>query len=54
MASELKDEGLTITVSYQGDRVFTVGSDANPKLSRLVTGNAIEINNLGKLIELGV
>ena len=55
VAAELKDEGLTVTLSYQGDLVLTVGSEANPKFSRLVTGtNAIEINNLHKLIQLGV
>ena len=55
IAGELKDEGLTVTLSYQGNLVLTVGSEANPKFSRLVTGtNAIEINNLRKLIELGV
>jgi hypothetical protein len=55
IATELKDEGITVTFSYQGDLVLTVGSEANPKFSRLVTRiNAIEINNLRKLIELGV
>ena len=55
VAAELKDEGLTVTLSYQGKLVLTVGSEANPKFSRLVTGtNAIEINNLRKIIELGV
>ena len=55
VAAELKDEGLTVTLSYQGNLVLTVGSEANPKFSRLVTGtNAIEINNLRKLIGLGV
>ena len=55
IAAELKDAGLTVTLSYQGNLVLTVGSEANPKFSRLVTGtNAIEINNLRKLIGLGV
>jgi len=55
IAAELKDEGLTVTISYQGKLVLTVGSEANAKFSRLVTGtNAIEINSLRKLIELGV
>ncbi len=55
IAVELKDEGLTVTISYQGALVLTVGSEANPEFSRLVTrANAIEINNLRKLIELGV
>jgi len=55
IARELRDEGLTITISYKGDLVLTVGSEANPKFSRLVTRtNAIEINNLRKLMEIGV
>jgi hypothetical protein len=32
-----------------------MGLEAKPKFSRLITGtNAVEINNLRKLIELGV
>jgi hypothetical protein len=55
IAGELKDEGLTVTLSYKGDRLVTMGLEAKPKLSRVVTGtNAVEINNLRKLIELGV
>jgi hypothetical protein len=55
IATELKNEGLTIALSYKGELVLTVGSEANPKFSRIVTGtDAIEINNLRKLIELGV
>lgn len=55
MATELKDEGLTVTLSYKDDLVLTVGSEAHPKFSKFVTRtNAIEINNLRKLIELGL
>ena len=55
MAVELKDEGLTVTVSYKGDLLVTIGSEAKPKFSRLVTRtDAVEINNLRKLIELSV
>ena len=54
IAGELRDEGLTISVSYKGGRVVTLGADAKPKISRVLTGNAIEINSLRKLIELGV
>ena len=55
IANELKDEGLTITISYEGRLVLTLGSDANPKLSKLITTtNAIEINNLIKLIQMGL
>lgn len=53
VAGELKDEGLTITLSYRGDRLVTLGSEAKPKLSRIVTRtNAVEVNNLRKLIEI--
>ena len=55
IAGELKDEGLTVTLSYKGERLVTIGLEAKPKFSRLVTRtNAVEINNLRKLLELGV
>ena len=55
IAVELKDEGLTVTLSYKGDLLVTIGLDAKPKFSRLVTRtDAVEINNLHKLIELSV
>ena len=53
LAEELQKEGLTITVSYKGDLVITVGSGAKPKISRLITRTkAVEINNLRKLVEI--
>ncbi|MBT0159969.1 hypothetical protein G4O51_08285 [Candidatus Bathyarchaeota archaeon A05DMB-2] len=55
IAGELKADGLTVTLSFQGDRLVTIGLEAKPKLSRLVTGtNAVEINNLRKLLELSL
>ena len=55
IAVELKDEGLTITLSYQGDRLVTIGAEAKSKFSRLVTRtDAVEINNLRKLLALSV
>jgi len=55
IADELKDEGLTVTLSYKGDRLVTIGAEAKPTFSRLVTRtNAVEINNLRKLLEVGV
>jgi len=55
IAVELKDEGLTVTLSYKGDPLVTIGSEAKPKFSRLVTRtDAVEINNLRKLIELSI
>jgi hypothetical protein len=55
IAGELKDEGLTITLSYRGDILVTIGSEAKPKFSRLITRtDAVEIKNLHKLLELSV
>lgn len=55
IAKELKNENVTITVSYKGIVVLTLGSDAKPNLSRLITGTKeIEINNLRKLIQMGL
>lgn len=55
MAEELSDAGVTVTLSYKGDLVATLGSQAKPKLSSIATGTkAIEINNPIKLIELGL
>jgi len=53
IATELKEEGLTVTISFEGDPLVTIGADAKPKFSSIVTGtDAVEINNLRKLIEL--
>jgi hypothetical protein len=55
IVEDLCREGVTITVSYKGDKVVTIGSEANSKLTRLVTGTkGIEINNPTKLIEMSV
>jgi hypothetical protein len=55
IAEELKNEGLTVTISYKGSKVVTIGSNSKPTISQLVTrSKAIEINNFLKLIELGL
>jgi hypothetical protein len=55
VAEELSDAGITVTLSYKGGVVVTMGSEAKPKLSSVVTGTkAIEINSPRKLVELGV
>jgi len=55
IAEELKAEGLTYTFSYKGDRLVTIGSEAKPKVSQIVTRtNAVEINSLRKLLELAI
>lgn len=55
IAEELKQAGITVTLSYKGDLVVTVGAQANSKISRLITTTkALEINNLPKLIEMAI
>ncbi|HUU86531.1 MAG TPA: hypothetical protein VMX17_02110 [Candidatus Glassbacteria bacterium] len=55
IAKELKDEGYTITISYQGETVMTLGSEASSSFSRLVTRtNGLEINNLRRLLQMAV
>jgi hypothetical protein len=54
-AEELRSEGVTVTISYKGVTVLTLGSDAKPNFSQLITGTTeIEINNLRKLIQMGL
>ena len=53
LAVALKNEELTITFSIEGNRVLTIGNNTSPKLSKfLMRTDAIEINNLGKLMKL--
>ncbi|MGD6805733.1 MAG: hypothetical protein ACQCN4_02100 [Candidatus Bathyarchaeia archaeon] len=53
VAEELSDAGLTVTFSYKDKVLVTLGSEADPKLSSVVTGTkAIEVNSLRKLAEL--
>jgi hypothetical protein len=55
VAEELSDAGITVTLSYKGNVVVTVGSAAHPKVSSVATGTkAIEINSPRKLVELGL
>ena len=55
LAEELKNQGVTITLSYKGEIMLTIGSDAKANFSQLVTGTKkIEINNLKKLIQLAL
>jgi hypothetical protein len=55
LADDLCREGRTITLSYKGDRVLTIGAEADSKLMRLVTGTkGVEINSPLKLAELGL
>src|SRR5665811_2097682 len=44
-ANELKQAGITITLSYKADVVATVGAQASAGISRIVTGTkAIELS----------
>jgi len=53
IAQDLSDSGLTVTFSYKGNVVVTLGSKANPVLSDVITGTkAIEINSPRKFVEL--
>jgi hypothetical protein len=55
IVEDLCREGVTVTLSYKGDRVVTIGAEADGKLSRLVTGTrGIQVNSTTKLIELGI
>ena len=55
LAEELKNQGVTITLSYKGIIMLTIGSDAKANFSQLVTGTKkIEINNLKKIIQLAL
>jgi len=39
IAGELKEEGLTVTLSFKGDRLVTIGVEAKPTLSRFGNGH---------------
>ena len=53
LAERLRQDGSTITISYKGQTILTLGCEAKPTLSRIVTWtNAIEVNNLIELIKL--
>ena len=55
LAEDLKNQGVTITLSYKGEIMLTIGSDAKANFSQLVTRTKkIEINNLKKLIQLAL
>jgi hypothetical protein len=55
LAEDLKNQGVTITLSYKGAIMLTIGSDAKANFSQLVTRTKnIEINNLKRLIQLAL
>jgi hypothetical protein len=55
IAEDLCREGVTVTLSYKGDKVVTIGSEADSKFTRFLTGTkGIEVNSPRKLIEMGL
>ena len=55
IAEDLCREGVTVTLSYKGDKVVTIGSGANSKFTRFLTGTrGIEVNSPKKLVEMGL
>lgn len=52
-AEKLKEKGLTMIISHREQTVLTLGKEAHPKTSQVITGtNAIEVNNLVRLVKL--
>jgi hypothetical protein len=53
LAEELRQNNLTITISYRDQKLLTLGQEAKPTFSQLITETtAIEVNNLIELIKL--
>ena len=53
MAGELGIQETTVRISFKGEKVITIGSDAKPKFSKLITRTAdLEINSLKRLIKM--
>jgi hypothetical protein len=55
IAEDLSREGVTVTISYKGDKVVTIGSEADSKFTRFLTGTkGLEVNSPRKLLEMGI
>ena len=55
IAEDLRREGMTVTLSFKGDKVVTMGSEADPKFTRLLLGTkGVQINSVRKLVEMGL
>lgn len=53
LAEKLRKEGSTISISLKGQKIITLGLEAQPRISKIITGtNAIEINNIIELTKL--
>jgi hypothetical protein len=54
LAGELRNQETTVTISYKGEKVITLGSDAKPRFSNFLTRTKdVEINSLKRLIKMG-
>ena len=52
-AEKLKQNGLTITISHKDQIILTLGAEANPTLSKLITRtDAIQVNDIAGLLEV--
>ena len=52
-AEKLKQNGLTITISHKDQAILTLGAEANPTLSKLITRtNSIQVNDIAELLEV--
>ena len=53
LAGELRNQETTVTLSFKGEKVITLGSDAKPRFSNFLTRTTdIEINSLKRLIKI--
>lgn len=53
LATQFKENGLTVMISYKGSILLTLGLKAHAKLSQLVAGtDATEVNSLSKFMQL--
>ena len=53
LAEKLKQDRQTITISHKGQTMLTLGYEAKPTVSQIVTEtNAIQVNNMIELIKL--
>jgi len=53
LAEKLKQERSTLAISYKGQTILTLGFEAKPTITQIVTGtNAIQVNNLIELVKL--
>jgi len=53
VADALKVRGITLTVSYKGNTVITIGADAKPTILQTITKTrAVAINSFYKLLRM--